>query len=172
MATYELMFILRPDLRESEVKKKVKELEDSFTKAGAKITETDLWEKQKLAYRVAKQSEGVYCVYNFEAEAPALKEIQHMLRIEKDILRSLVVSLPKDYKYTRYDVKSMAQLSSARAAIASAKKETDQRKEHKEKLIRSAKAAPKEEKKPTKELSTADLDKELSKIIGGSDIKV
>lgn len=172
MAMYELMFILRPELRESEVKKKVKEFEDSITKAGAKITETDLWEKQRLAYRISGASEGVYCVYNFEAESAAIKEIQHMLRVEKDIIRSMLVTLPKDYKYTRYDVKSLAQLSSARAAAAATKREADSRKEHKEKVIRSAKAPKMEEKKSTKEMSSADLDKELNKIIGGSDLKV
>ena len=55
---YEVILILNPDLREPEVKKKLKEIEEMVQKAGGKITQEDFWGKKTLAYRIKKQNEG------------------------------------------------------------------------------------------------------------------
>jgi len=103
---YELMLILNPELRESEVKKKLKEIVEVIEKAGGKITHEDFWDKKTLAYRIQKHYEGIYMVYNIELPNNFLNELKGHLRIEKKVLRSMILSLPADYTYTKYDLEA------------------------------------------------------------------
>ena len=104
---YELMLILSPDLRETEVEKKLKEIEGMMEKAGGKILEEDLWGKKKFSYRIQKHTEGIYMVYNLELPSDFIKELKDHLRIEKNVMRSMLISIPEDYVYTRYDIEGM-----------------------------------------------------------------
>jgi len=103
-SVYELMLILSPDLRESEIKKKLKELIDMIEKAGGRVTEEDFWGRRNMTYRIRKHNEGVYMVYNLELPNAFLKELKDHLRIEKDVLRSMIIKVPADYTYTKYDL--------------------------------------------------------------------
>lgn len=102
---YELMLILSPELRETEITKKLEEIVNIIEKAGGKITNEDFWGKKELAYRIKKHNEGVYMVYNIELPNNFLSELKEFLRIEKEVLRSMVISLPKSHVYTKYDIK-------------------------------------------------------------------
>ena len=101
---YELMLILSPDLRETEITKKLKEIVDIIEKAGGKITNEDFWGKKALAYRIKKHNEGIYMVYNIELPNNFLNELKGFLRIEKEVLRSMILSLPANYVYTKYNL--------------------------------------------------------------------
>lgn len=101
---YELMLILNPELRETEVKKKLKEITDMIEKAGGKITNEDFWGKKPLAYRLKKNWNGIYMVYNMELPNNFLVELKEHLRIEKEVLRSMISKLYEGYTYTNYDV--------------------------------------------------------------------
>ena len=106
---YEFMLILNPDLRETEIKKKLKEIVDIIEKAGGKINEEDFWGKKTLAYRINKFDEGIYVVYNLEMPNTFLKEFKDHLRIEKEVLRSMIIKLPADYVYTKYDIEGSSE---------------------------------------------------------------
>ena len=103
---YELMLILDPELRESEVKKSLKELVDMIEKAGGKVTHEDFWGKQELAYKIKGRWSGIYMVYNLELPPHFLKELRQHLRIEKEVLRSLILSLPAGHTYTKFDLEA------------------------------------------------------------------
>ena len=106
---YEIMLILNPELRESEIKKKLKEITEMIVKEGGKITNEDFWGKKDLAYRIKKHWEGIYMVYNLEPPNTFLNELKNYFRIEKDILRSIILTLPSDYTYTKYDLEAAAE---------------------------------------------------------------
>lgn len=101
---YEFMLILNPELRETEINKKLKEIVGMIEKAGGKIIGEDFWGKKTLAYRMNKFDEGIYMVYNIEMPNTFLKEFKDHLRIEKEVLRSMIISLPTDHVYTKYDI--------------------------------------------------------------------
>jgi small subunit ribosomal protein S6 len=166
---YELMLILRPNLRESEVKKKLKELTDMVDHAGGKVLVEDLWGKRELTYRIKGQDEGIYAVYNFEMPSDLVKEFKEHLRIEKEVLRSLFVNVPEGYKYTKYDWEAAKERpvlkrekktggSPRQNPVASAPRRKDEVKT--------------EDKKKGQEANEAELDKKLDEIIGGDDLKL
>ena len=171
VSLYELMLILNPELRESEVNKKLGEFEEMIGKNGGKITQRDLWGKRPLAYRIKKKNEGVYMVYNLELPGSFLKELKEALRIDKEVVRSLVIHLPKGHVFTKFDLTYVREEPK--------KKEFFVKKSMGSMGNVSVKhsgpsAMPKQEKSEDKgkEANAVDLDKKLDAIIGGSDLKL
>jgi len=176
---YELMLILNPDLRESDVKMKLKEIEETITKAGGKITQEDFWGKKPLAYKIKRQVEGIYMIYNLDLPSSFLAELRAFLRIEKELLRSLIIKLPKGYTYTKYEL--VVPEEKPRKEKETFKKNISIK--HNAPIYRSKK---KEEKKEEKTEETAspekseakeaerelELDKKLDQILGGEDLKL
>lgn len=162
---YELMLILNPDLRESEVKKKLKEIVDAVEKGNGKVVHEDFWGKKPMAYRLKKKDEGIYMIYNLELPSEFLAELRHMLRIEKEVLRSLIIKLPKGYTYTKYDLEAAA--DEEKKERRSIKKNISIK--HNAPVVTPVKKVKKEE---TKEVDESALDKKLDEIIGGEDLNL
>ena len=170
---YELMLILDPNLRDSEVKKKLKELTDMFEKAGGKVTHEDFWDKRKFSYKLKGNSEGIYMVYNLELPNNFIKELRDFFRIEKEVLRSMIISLPADYTYTKYDLDAEPEKPAPR-------KERPRRRDEKNESIKHSASTPAAAEKKVevkvedkgKEVDEKELDKKLDEIIGGDDLKL
>lgn len=99
---YELMLTLNPDLLESKLKGKLGDFEEAITKNGGKIISQDFWGKRPLAYRIGKFKEGIYAVYVFEITPGFIKELNEQARIDVDVIRHLLISVPEGYVYTQY----------------------------------------------------------------------
>jgi small subunit ribosomal protein S6 len=99
---YEVMLILKPDMIESNLKKKLGDFKKYLEEHGCRITGEDIWEKRRLAYKIRQYSEGIYVVYNFEGLTPFLYELENHLRIDNDVIRHLVTKLPEGYKYVKF----------------------------------------------------------------------
>ena len=94
MRNYEIMFIVRPNLGEDEVKKVV----DSFTKIltsnGAKVTDTKDLGQKELAYEINDYKNGFYFLINLEAsDDKATSEFDRQARNSKDIVRHLITKI-------------------------------------------------------------------------------
>ena len=170
---YEIMLILNPELREPEVKKKLKEIEDTLTKSGGKITHEDFWGKKTLAYRIKKQNEGIYMVYNAELPSSFLPELKQNLRIEKELLRSMVLKLPAGYTYTKFEL-IIEEKPKREREKESFKKNVSIK--HNSPIIHAKKKEEKIEDAPVSKGSDSEkkleLDKKLDEILGGGDLKL
>ena len=96
MTNYEIMYIVRPNLEEAEIKKVhegfVKLLKDN----GANVTESKELGQKQLAYEIKKYKTGYYFLINLEAENDkALKEFDRLALISEDIIRHLIINLSK-----------------------------------------------------------------------------
>ena len=65
MNTYETLFIIHPELEESEIEKSIEMVQDVITTGGGKILKVDKWGKQQLAYMIQKKREGYYVLIYF-----------------------------------------------------------------------------------------------------------
>ena len=54
MRTYEILFIVRPDLPEEELPGVVETLKSVITAADGTVDKVDLWGKRRLAYKVSR----------------------------------------------------------------------------------------------------------------------
>ncbi|MDD3906264.1 MAG: 30S ribosomal protein S6 [Candidatus Omnitrophica bacterium] len=90
MNNYEILFIIRPELKEEELKTATKTITDSVIKNGGTIIKEDNWGKKQLAYPVNKAKEGYYFKLEFTSPAAAIAKLEAGYRLNADILRLMV----------------------------------------------------------------------------------
>ena len=90
MKKYEIMYILRSTLEESDRKAEIEKLAKLLTSNGAKVSKTDEWGLRDLAYEIKKEKKGYYVVLKVEAEPAALKEFDRLTKIDNNVLRYLI----------------------------------------------------------------------------------
>ena len=93
MNKYEIMFVVRPDMEESEIKKVADELKKVLTDAKAKVLEDKPMGQRELAYEINKYTTGYYFLYVVEASAAAEEEFKRVARINENVLRHIVVKV-------------------------------------------------------------------------------
>ena len=74
MKNYELVYVVRPNA-EDEVKEAVLNKIQEVISANGEVEKVDTWGNRKLAYQIAKFSEGFYVLVNFKASADLPKEL-------------------------------------------------------------------------------------------------
>jgi small subunit ribosomal protein S6 len=75
-----------PEERQDEIVLRVRELVE---KSGGTWRSHDAWGRRRLAYEIAKKSEGVYHLVVFESDAPTLDEIVRVLKIDDGVMRHM-----------------------------------------------------------------------------------
>ena len=91
MTKYEIMFIVKADISEDEVKNTVTSFEKVLTGMGAKILESKDLGQKKLAYEINKEVRGYYHLLNVECESKAVKEFDRKALIDERIIRHLII---------------------------------------------------------------------------------
>jgi small subunit ribosomal protein S6 len=91
MSYYENVFIARQDISAAQVEA----LADTFTalvvEQGGQVTKREYWGLRNLAYRIKKNRKGHYVMFNLDAPAAAVNELERNMRINEDVLRYLSV---------------------------------------------------------------------------------
>lgn len=94
MRKYEIMFIVRPDLEEENIKKVAADMKTVLENEGAKVTDVKEMGQRELAYEIKKYKTGYYFLFNIESEeSKAVKEFDRLALISEDIIRHLVVKV-------------------------------------------------------------------------------
>ncbi len=58
---------------------------------GGKVDKVDVWGKRRLAYEIAKNSEGIYAVVDISATPAAVAELDRQLGLNESVLRTKVL---------------------------------------------------------------------------------
>ncbi len=91
MVQYELMYILKPDLGEEQTASDIERFNDMVARGQGTVEKTEKWGRRKLAYDIDGHGEGFYVLVTFQGEGTIGNELTRLLRIEDDVLRSMVV---------------------------------------------------------------------------------
>ena len=91
MRHYELMVILDPEIEERTVAPSLDKYLSVVTTAGGTIDKIDIWGRRRLAYEIAKKTEGIYAVVDFTAEPATAKELDRQLGLNEAVLRTKVM---------------------------------------------------------------------------------
>jgi small subunit ribosomal protein S6 len=89
--TYEVMFIVRPDLQEEDVDKLITTLQTHVTNAGAQVQNAEKMGKRRLAYDVRKFSEGMYVLLTLIADGKTIHELERRLRVTEQVIKFITV---------------------------------------------------------------------------------
>jgi len=91
-ANYEVIFIVDPNLTEEATAAVVAKFKE-MTEARGTIAEVDEWGKRRLAYPINDLNEGYYVRMTFSADAAYPAELDRKLRIDSNIMRSIIVCM-------------------------------------------------------------------------------
>lgn len=94
MRTYEMMFILKPDLTDEDKEAARDRLLKVIAEFGGEyISELPGWGKKRLAYSIEDYSEGIYAVWHFQGETQTVNELDRVIKISDKILRHIIIRL-------------------------------------------------------------------------------
>ena len=96
--TYELMFVVRPDMPEEEQDKLVSTLESAMTSSGGALKKVERMGKRRLAYTVQRFFEGVYMLLTFEGSGGLVHELERRLRVTEQVIKFLTVRIDEEQK--------------------------------------------------------------------------
>ena len=90
MENYEGLFIIKPDIKEEDVKTVLKAITDALAKNSAAMKKEEIWGKRQLAYPVKKFKEGFYYKLDFTAPTASIAKLEEVYRLNADILRTMI----------------------------------------------------------------------------------
>lgn len=99
---YECAMLYPMTLSPKEEQELVKEVEGTWKEAGGKLIEKDVWGRRGLAYLIREHAEGKFIIYYFELDPSRLKEVDGALKIQRHLLRHMIVKPPKGYVIRKY----------------------------------------------------------------------
>jgi small subunit ribosomal protein S6 len=88
---YELMVILDPEIDERTVAPSLDKFLNVIRNDGGTIDNVDIWGRRRLAYEIAKKTEGIYAVVNFTATSASTVELDRQLKLSEAVLRTKVL---------------------------------------------------------------------------------
>ena len=96
--TYELMFIVRPDMAEEDQDRLISSLEGAVGSSGGRVTNVEKMGKRRLAYTVRKFNDGIYILLTFEGSGGLVHELERRLRVSEPVIKFLSVRVDKEQK--------------------------------------------------------------------------
>ena len=96
--TYELMFIVRPDMTDEDLDKLISTLETQATTAGATAKNIAGMGKRRLAYMVRGFADGMYILFTLEGTGEIIHELERRLRVTEPVIKFITVRIDEEQK--------------------------------------------------------------------------
>ena len=123
---YESTFLLSSNLQDEPVVAIVKKFEDTISKNGGKLLETERWGIRRLAYEIKKHTSAHYISLHYTAPPATNAKLERAYQLDEDILRWLTLEMPDENFKARDAMKTRAETVEARKiTMAQAKIDAD-----------------------------------------------
>lgn len=96
MRQYETIFIINPDIDESQTNAVIEGVKTAIGSGGGKILKVDPWGKKRLAYAVKQHTDGYYVFIVFESSPEFVSQLNGHYRITERIIKHIVVQFEGD----------------------------------------------------------------------------
>jgi small subunit ribosomal protein S6 len=96
--TYELMFIVRPDMGDEDVDKVISTIDAQVASAGGSVKNVERMGKRRLAYQVRNFADGLYILFTIEGPGSAIHEVERRLRVTEPVIKFLTVRVDVEQK--------------------------------------------------------------------------
>ncbi|WP_414471201.1 30S ribosomal protein S6 [Microvirga sp. M2] len=93
MPLYEHIFMARQDVTPQQVEAMVDQYKGVIEQNGGSIEKTEMWGVKSLAYRIKKNRKAHFTMFNLNAPAAAVAEMERQMRINEDILRFMTIKV-------------------------------------------------------------------------------
>jgi small subunit ribosomal protein S6 len=96
--TYEIMFIVRPDVEEADLDKLIEGLSANIASGGGEIKSVEKMGRRRLAYTVRKFNDGFYVLLTVGAPGNLIGEIERRLRVSEPVIKFITVRMDEEEK--------------------------------------------------------------------------
>ena len=96
--SYEIMFIVRPDVEEADLDKLVEGFSKNVTDGNGEIKSIEKMGRRRLAYTVRKFNDGFYVLMTIGAEGKLITEIERRLRVSEQVIKFITVRMDEEEK--------------------------------------------------------------------------
>ncbi len=96
--TYEIMFIVRPDVEEADLDKLIEGFSGNVTSGGGEVKAVEKMGRRRLAYTVKKFNDGFYILMTIAAEGKTVAEIERRLRVSEPVIKFITVRMDEEEK--------------------------------------------------------------------------
>ena len=100
MAFYENTIVAKQDLAEKELKNIKDKYNELINSSSGKVIKVEEWGLLNLANKIKNYKKGFYIHFKFEGNSSTLNEIKKKIKIDRSIIRHLIV------KYKKLDVEN------------------------------------------------------------------
>src|SRR5438128_301528 len=98
MRVYEVLFIIAPNVEESDIETLTTQLSEVATNQGARITNVERMGRRKLAYSIRKFNEGHYVILTVEGTGSEIAELERRMRVTDAVIRYITIRVDEDLK--------------------------------------------------------------------------
>ena len=119
MRTYEVLFILSPQVTEEESTTLINDFKGIAANIGATLKSEDAWGRRRLAYPIQKFNEGIYHLFVLES-ATSLSELDRRMKNVDRVLRHVIVRTDLEQKRADKLAKRNPKKERLRPAVPSA----------------------------------------------------
>ena len=96
--SYEIMFIVRPDVEEADLDKLIEGFSANITSGGGEVKSVEKMGRRRLAYTVRKFNDGFYVLLNIAAAGSLIGEIERRLRVSEPVIKFITVRVDEEEK--------------------------------------------------------------------------
>ena len=93
MPYYENVFIARQEISTQQVDAIADVFSEIIKDGGGKITKRENWGLKTLAYKIKKSRKAHYILFNIDAPADVVHEMERQMGLNEDVLRHLTIRL-------------------------------------------------------------------------------
>lgn len=96
--TYEIMFIVRPDVEEADLDKLIEGFSANVVSGGGEVKTVEKMGRRRLAYTVRKFNDGFYVLLNVAIPGAGILEIERRLRVSEPVIKFITVRMDEEEK--------------------------------------------------------------------------
>ena len=89
---YEAVVIFRATGTEQELAQQAAQLDEPIKKIGGRVDNVQPLGRRRLAFRIARQTEGCYYVVRFHAPSEQVVELERLLRLNESVVRFMILT--------------------------------------------------------------------------------
>ena len=93
MPLYEHVMIARQDLSNSQAETLIEHFGTVLADNEGKLLESEYWGVKTMAYKINKNRKGHYALLRTDAPAPAVQEMERLMRLHEDVMRVLTIKV-------------------------------------------------------------------------------
>ena len=93
MPLYEHVMIARQDLSNSQAEGLIEHFGAVLADNEGKLVDSEYWGVKTMAYKINKNRKGHYAFLRTDAPAPAIQEMERLMRLHDDVMRVLTIKV-------------------------------------------------------------------------------